>query len=293
MHKSTAPGIYELSWPSSPLPLIFDSPHSGRTYPKDFHYTCQSAIIEKAEDRYVDRLFEHVTEYGATLLSALFPRSYIDVNRAEDDIDPAVISEPWPGKINPTQRSETGIGLIRRLVSPGLPVYDRPLSPAEVQARIERYYRPYHSELERLIVQAHGVFGQVWHINCHSMPSRSKVPGKFYTDRHGKLPDFVIGDRSGTSAEREFTLSVMMFLKDTGYSVSLNEPYQGVELVRRYSNPALGRHSLQIEVNRALYLDEITNELHDGFDETVVNLRKLTQFCAGYVSANLTQMAAD
>ena len=160
--------------PDSPLPLIFDSPHSGTIYPDDFHYACDFSELVQAEDKYVDELFSCVTNYGGTLLLAEFPRSYIDVNRSADDIDVDLFEGHWPdklyGPIDPTSRSDAGIGLIRRLVKPGIPVYDRYLSPEEIHARVQTYYKPYHEKLEELIESAHYNFGEVWHINCHSMP---------------------------------------------------------------------------------------------------------------------------
>ncbi|MEZ5919527.1 MAG: N-formylglutamate amidohydrolase, partial [Alphaproteobacteria bacterium] len=165
--------IYTLTRPETPaLPLIFDSPHSGTLYPEDFGYACDFHTLESAEDKYVDDLFASAPAFGAALLCAHFPRSYIDPNRSADDIDPALLAGLWDGAlpIAPSPRSDAGIGLIRRLVRPGIPVYDRPLTSAEITARIERYYTPYHEALETLITEAHYNFGQVWHVNCHSMP---------------------------------------------------------------------------------------------------------------------------
>ncbi len=292
--SSSLPGVYEIYKPAKPLPLVFDSPHSGRIYPEDFGFSCPQLALEKAEDRYVDALFMHVPDYGGAFMHALFPRSYIDANRAADDIDTKILVEPWThGKIKPTARSEAGIGLIRRLVSPGVPVYDRKLTPDEIRNRIETYYHPYHAALREMLDEAYNLFGQVWHVNCHSMPSRTRLAGKLYTDKHGHLPDFVVGDRGGSTCNTEFSYAIFTFLRDKGFSVTMNEPYRGVELVRKYSNPLQGRHSVQIEVNRALYLDEASNEFHENAAALVEILESLTRFISGYVSSNLVQMAAD
>jgi N-formylglutamate deformylase len=282
--------------PKSPLPLVFDSPHSGRNYPADFLYACAFDELEKAEDKFVDDLFDCVPAHGGSLLCALFPRSYIDVNRAATDIDPELLHEPWPhSEIAPSARSDAGIGLIRRLVKPGLPVYDRVLPADEVLHRITTYYTPYHKTLEQLIADAHYNFGQVWHINCHSMPSSSARPRRPMRIAGGRVRemDIVLGDRDGTSCDIDFTFSVRDFLRTLGYSVSINDPFKGVELIDRYSNPDRGFHSLQIEINKSLYMNEDTGEKTTNYDTVKTNMEKLVAFCAHYVQSGLTALAAD
>ena len=289
--------IFDLNFSKSPLPLVFDSPHSGRIYPLDFAFSCPFEILEKAEDNYVDELFESVPDYGGVLLCALFPRTYIDVNRAEDDIDPDLLSqrcfENASSDINPSQRSHAGIGLIRRIVRPGIAVYDRKLTISEIHQRIEKYYKPYHKQLENLIEDAHYRYGQVWHINCHSMPSKGGFSRNFSRPSFAPMPDFVLGDRDGTSCELDFTHALRDFLKNLGYSVAINNPYRGVELVRRYSEPATGRHSIQIEINKGLYWQEEQSAKSKKFNSLKGDIEKLIQFSAEYVSSNLSQMAAD
>jgi len=287
------PKILSLNASKSPLPLIFDSPHSGREYPEDFCFSCPFDILEKAEDNYVDDLFGCVPEYGGTLLCALFPRTYIDVNRAADDIDPELLDDKFtPCQINPTARSHAGIGLIRRIVRPGTPVYDRRLSLNEITQRIETYYKPYHRQLETIIREMHYNFGQVWHINCHSMPQYSNKMGLSGAS-FAISPDFVLGDRDGTSCALDFTHSLRDFLKGLGYRVAINNPYRGLELVRRYADPARGCHSLQIEINKGLYWDENKNKKSRKYSLLKSNIEQLIQHCAAYASGNLTAMAAD
>ncbi len=282
--------------PVTPIPLVFDSPHSGTHYPEDFEFACKFDDLQKAEDKYVDELFVCAPEYGAALLLANFPRSYIDVNRREDDIDPVILAESWPfGKINPSSRSDAGIGLIRRLVRPGIPVYDQPLSVEDITRRIEKYYKPYHGALEKLIQDAHYNFGQVWHVNCHSMPGASARP-KQPTGLMGRLPreaDFVLGDRDGTSCDLDFTHAMRDFLKGLGYTVTINDPFKGVELVHRYSAPARGLHSLQIEINKSLYMNENTNKKTSDFENLRLDIESFVAFCADYVQSNLMDVAAD
>lgn len=290
IHKTGLDGIYTLLAPESPIPLVFDSPHSGTMYPKDFDYACDFQLLERAEDKYVDDLFAHAPDVGAPLLCANFPRSYIDVNRCERDIDADLLEDVWPEELAPTPRSHAGIGLIRRLVKPGVPLYNRQLKSSEIKARIETYYRPYHDVLRGLIEDAHYNFGAVWHINCHSMPTQDSQSFRI----NPMLPaDFVLGDRDGTSCSKEFTQYVRGFLRGLGYRVAVNDPYKGVELVRRYSNPATGRHSLQIEIARRLYMDESTYEKSGGFAGLQADLDKLMRFCADYVQSFSLPMAAD
>ncbi|MCC7305770.1 MAG: N-formylglutamate amidohydrolase [Alphaproteobacteria bacterium] len=283
---------YAISRPKSPLPLIFDSPHSGHIYPDDFRHACAPQDLEKTEDKYVDDLFASVPRNRGVLLAATFPRSYIDVNRAATDIDPELLHEPWPhSEIAPSARSDAGIGLIRRLVKPGVPVYDRVLGAQEVLQRIKNYYEPYHAALEELIAEAHYNYGQAWHINCHSMPSASARPKQAIGLT--KEVDFVLGDRDGTSCHLNFTHALRDFLRGLGYTVTINDPFKGVELVRRYSNPSRGFHSIQLEINKSLYMDEETGKKSRGYNALKANVEKLVSFCADFADSNLMDMAAD
>ncbi|MCB9976507.1 MAG: N-formylglutamate amidohydrolase [Rhodospirillales bacterium] len=290
---------YILENAEAPLPLIFESSHSGRLYPDDFRYACPFRDLERMEDRYVEDLFSAAPDHGAALLRALYARSYIDLNRAPDDIDPKLIGDVWPqekyGPMRPSSRSDAGIGLISRLIRPGLPIYSRTLSSAEIHHRIEHFYKPYHAALENFIESAHYRFGTVWHVSCHSMPSASAVP-KHAPKLVGHLAqpsDFVLGDRDGSTCSREFVHTIRDNLKNRGFRVTINDPYKGVELVRRYSQPTRGRHSLQIEINRALYMDEETGEKLKQYNEIKTKITELINLCSEYCSNNLTSLAAD
>jgi len=288
--------IFSILKPNNPLPVVFDSPHSGTHYPEDFRHACEMIDLAQAEDKYVDELIDFAPDFGIALLKANFPRSYIDVNRAVDDIDLNLIENEWPyGEIVPSLRSDAGIGLIRRLVRPGLPLYNRYLAPSEIVHRIEHYYKPYHDALETLLDDAHYNFGQVWHINCHSMPSSSAVPKQPISLMGGKVrpSDFVLGDRDGSSCDIDFTHALRAFIEKLGYTVTLNDPFKGVELVDRYSQPTRGRHSLQIEINKALYMNEENHEKTENFEPLKTDLQKITLFITDYVSAQLTDLAAD
>ena len=270
-------------------PLVFDSPHSGRRYPADFMFTCPEDVLRQAEDSFVDDLYGRAPEFGAILIAAQFPRSYIDVNRAIDDIDPQLVAGTWPVPTRPSEKSRVGMGLVRRICRPGMPVYDRKLSVREVQDRIRDYYLPYHAELSAAIESVTARFGGAWHVNCHSMPSASSGGGTAGWDR----ADFVLGDRDGSTCAGDFTLFVAGVLEKMGYSVRLNDPYKGVEIVRRYGKPRSGVHSLQIEVNRRLYLDEETVKPNAGYARLKRNLTALIAELQGYADDQLVSAAAD
>jgi N-formylglutamate deformylase len=277
-------GVYEVKRPQSALPLVFDSPHSGREYPADFGHACPADALYGAEDNLLDALYADAPTHGVTLLCALFPRTYIDANRGLDDIDPALLAEAWPEKITPTERASSGNGLVRRIVRPGIPIYDRTLSNAEIQRRIDGFYAPYHARLAALLDEAHYNFGQVWHVNCHSMPARASMSGQ---------PDFVVGDRDGTSCERAFTHAVRDMLKAMGYRVALNNPFKGAEILKRHGRPAGGRHSLQLEVSKALYWNESAQKKTANFAALQRDLSRLAAQIAAFTASQTGSMAAD
>jgi N-formylglutamate deformylase len=266
--------------PGEPLPLVFDSPHSGEAYPHDFDHLPPRSVVRLAEDTHVARLYACAPAHGATLLEACFPRAYIDANRSLADIDPALLAEPWPLPLAPSRKTEQGIGLVWRVARDGAPMYGRRLAVAEVRARIDRCYAPYHAALEAVLEERHRAFGAVWHVDCHSMPA----VGDPNADDPGRArPDFVLGDRHGTTCAPGFTAFVAATLEHLGYAVAINDPYKGVELVRRHGRPALHRHSLQIEMNRALYMDETTLRPNPGYVKLAGDLDALCAALAVYV----------
>ena len=269
----------------APIPLVFDSPHSGERYPDDFDHLPPREVIRQAEDAHVARLWAHVPSVGATLIEAEFPRAYIDPNRSLADIDPELLADAWHEPIAPTRKTEQGIGLVWRLARGGTPIYARKLRAAELVARIDRYYTPYHQALALQVDARHRAFGAVWHINCHSMPS---VGDAFSDDPGRERADFVLGDRDGTTCEEVFTRFVADSVGALGYSVAVNDPYKGVEIVRRYGRPAEHRHSLQIEIKRKLYMDEETLAPNAGYAKLEADLRRLTEMLAGYVRRRLS-----
>ena len=267
-----------------PAAVIFDSPHSGRIYPDDFDHALPRAQVERSADAFVHELYEAAPRCGATLLHALFPRAYIDPNRAPDDIDESLLDTPWPDDVKPGPKVALGIGLIAKREPEGL-MYDRKLSVSEVRRRLDKYYWPYHRELEGLLSKRHARWGAVWHVNCHSMHAVStevspEGPGV-------SRPDFCIGDRDQSTCDSTFTEMIVDTLRAMGYSVTVNDPYKGVELIRRYSDPANGRHSVQIEVNRALYMDQNRIERNGGFDDLQASISKLVEAICNFARAEV------
>ncbi|HVN35286.1 MAG TPA: N-formylglutamate amidohydrolase [Casimicrobiaceae bacterium] len=266
------------------LPLVLDSPHSGEHYPDDFDHAPPREVVRQAEDTHVARLYGFAPQFGAALIEATFPRAYIDANRSLNDIDPAMLADAWPTTLAASSKSAKGIGLLWRIARDGAPMYDRKLSAAEVERRIDRWYRPYHAALAAELDTLHRRFGAVWHVNCHSMPA----VGDAYSDDAGRpRKDFVLGDRDGTTCAPEFTALVARTLEGLGYSVAINDPYKGVEIVRRYGRPGERRHSLQIELNRRLYMDEATLEPTRGYAKLEADLERLVAAVAAYLRTRI------
>jgi N-formylglutamate deformylase len=274
---------FELIAPrGSSVPLVLDSPHSGTDYPDDFRAAVPRELLRQAEDSYVHELYAAAPDLGATLIHARVPRSYIDPNRSLLDIDASLLDASWPGPAIPSAKTQKGIGLIWRMLDSGETNYDRKLGIDEVKRRIVRYHQPYQRAVKDAIDEAHAHFGGVWHLNVHSMPA---VSGRISEEGPGKpRADFVLGDRDGTTCSREFTDVVAQTLRAMGYEVKINDPYKGVELVRAFSDPGANRHSLQVEVNRRLYMDERSREKSAGFAKLKVDLDGLVRTVAAYAA---------
>ncbi|MBI5255460.1 MAG: N-formylglutamate amidohydrolase [Burkholderiales bacterium] len=262
--------------PERALPLVCDSPHSGTHYPADFGHAIARQRLRCAEDTHVDRLWSHAPEAGATLVLAQFPRTYIDANRAADDIDAAMIDGPWPTPLRPSHKTlALGLGLVWRQVAEGEPIYQRRLTVAELQHRLTQCWQPYHAALDAACDAAVARWGRCWHLNLHSMPSNAYA--RLGVSSTQPLADFVLGDRRGTSCEPGFVQLVRQLIEAHGWRVALNDPYEGQALVCRHGRPQQGRHSLQIEINRALYMDEATREPHAGFERLRADLASIIE----------------
>jgi N-formylglutamate amidohydrolase len=272
-----ADDLIRIHGPCPPAPprtsIVLDSPHSGRWMPPDFGAAVSEAELREGEDCFIDELYAPAAAQGIPLLAALFPRTYLDANRHAEDIDPDLLAEPWPGPVRTSGKAGIGKALVWRTLDAKRPIYDRRLTVAEVQARIERCHRPYHEALATLLDAAHRQFGAVHHINCHSMAATTSVLIEGVDGR--PRPDMVLGDRDGTTCAPEFTAFVHGFLSELGYDVRVNDPFKGVELVQAWSDPAAGRHSLQIEINKRLYMDDKPIARHAGFERLQGHLMQL------------------
>ena len=261
-------------------PLVFDSPHSGTHYPQDFGYRCDFGLLRTAEDTHVEKLYDFAPELRIAWIEALFPRSYLDANRSDEEIDVAMLDGAWTGSVatDPKVLSKVrlGKGLVWRCTDDGVPLYESLLAVRDVERRIEQCWRPYHRAVAAAIDAAHARHGYSIHLNCHSMPS---IAASHATDHPGLAhADFVVGDRDSTTADPRLTAQLADFLRRRGYKVEGNFPYKGVELVRRYGDPAHDRHGIQLEVNRKLYMDERTLDLLPGAAKLRADLRALSEW---------------
>ena len=235
------------------LPLVLASPHSGAEYPDEFLAASRldPLTLRRSEDSFVDEIFASGPELGIPLLAARFPRAYLDVNREPWELDPAMFVDALPNYVNiRSPRVRMGLGTIARVVASGEEIYARRLRFAEARARIETLYFPYHRALRQLVVDTEAAFGFCLLIDCHSMPSAASETG-------GQGPaDIVLGDCHGTSCAPGIVEAARSFLARRNFAVTLNAPYAGGYTTAHYGAPRRGRHVLQIEINRALYMDE-------------------------------------
>ncbi|WP_349435841.1 N-formylglutamate amidohydrolase [Pararhizobium sp. A13] len=244
------------------IPFVFNSPHSGRIYTQSFleQSRLDGLSIRRSEDHFVDELFHSVTGLGAPLLLAHFPRAFLDVNREPYELDPRMFDGALPPHANiSSMRVAGGLGTVPRLVAENMEIYHGRFPVAEALDRIETIYKPYHACLRRLIARTHVQFGLAVLIDCHSMPGNIRLAGT------GQRPDFIIGDRYGTSAAADLSRTAVSLLEDLGFSVARNKPYAGGFITEHYGRPARGLHALQIEINRGLYVDEATLQKKKDF----------------------------
>ena len=259
-------------------PVVVASPHSGRDYDEEFlgATVLGGADIRSSEDAYVDALLARVPQLGVPLLSARKPRAYLDLNRAAEELDPAVIQGMARGA--PNARVSSGLGVIPRVVAQGRAIYSGKITQAEARHRIDTYWRPYHRQLAALLDAAAERFGQAILLDCHSMPHEAIAP----SGARGQTPEVVLGDRFGASASARITDALEDVFVDLGFRVARNAPFAGAFVTQAYGRPGRNRHAVQIEIDRALYLDEATLEPTADFD-AIRNLltEAVGKFCAG------------
>jgi N-formylglutamate amidohydrolase len=269
MAQDPESGPFRLARPArQTVPFLFASPHSGRSYPVSLLESTRldATTLRRSEDAFVDELFAGVVGLGAPLLAAQFPRAYLDVNRSMAELDAAMFDAPLGVPVDaPSPRVVAGLGVIPRIVRNGAEIYRGKLESGEAKARLSRLYRPYHSALAALMEETRSCFGVAVLIDCHSMPSALSVP------------DIVLGDRYGASAAPQLTARAEAAFLRAGFSVARNTPYAGGHTTAVYGRVASGCHALQIEVNRALYLDEDRIMKKASFESIRARLMRVMQ----------------
>ncbi|MCF3936139.1 N-formylglutamate amidohydrolase [Acuticoccus sp. M5D2P5] len=245
-------------------PFVFNAPHSGTTYPKDLlrRTKLDRMTLRRSEDTFVDELFDGVVDLGAPLMRAHFPRAYVDLNREAGELDPAMFDGPLTTEgLVDTPRVAGGLGVIAKIVGERQEIYARPLPAAEAERRIETYYRPYHAALSAEIEATIAAFGTCVLMDCHSMPSGAV---RAVEEKLSAKPDIILGDRFGTSCSPHLTDEFARLLRQRGFVVGRNRPYAGGFITESYGRPPLV-HAIQIEINRALYMDEQRYTRAPGF----------------------------
>lgn len=251
--------------------VVFASPHSGADYPDEMmrQTILGNHLIRSSEDAFVDRLFDSATEFGARFVKAGVPRAYVDLNRSPDELDPALIEGVRRQGHNP--RVASGLGVIPRVVANGRAIYRGKISLREAQQRLDRYWYPYHAELQGLLDDAMRHHGQSVLIDCHSMPHEAVES----VIRAGvRRPDIVLGDRFGAAAAGSVVDRVEAAFTAQGFAVARNAPFAGAYITQAYGRPTRGQHAVQVEIDRALYMDEKRIEPNENFEKVRGALRR-------------------
>jgi N-formylglutamate amidohydrolase len=255
-------------------PVLFNSPHSGSTYPRAFLAASRLDVgtLRRSEDSFVDELVAGVVKRGYPLMRAHFPRCFVDVNREPYELDPRMFEGRLPSFANTrSMRVAGGLGTVARVVGDAQEIYDQRIPVDDALTRIETLYKPYHRALRRLFTRLHRDFGAAVLVDCHSMPSSAG-----HKDDRPR-PEFVLGDRYGTSCVAPVSETVEQTLRTLGYGVSRNKPYAGGFITEHYGNPAAGLHSIQLEINRALYMDEKRYERSKNFARLAADMETLAR----------------
>jgi N-formylglutamate amidohydrolase len=259
-------------------PVVFNSPHSGSVYPREFLLTSRLdlATLRRSEDSFVDELIAGVVRRGDPLMRAHFPRCYVDVNREPYELDPRMFDGRLPSFANTrSMRVAGGLGTVARVVGDAQEIYAQRIPVDDAIRRIEALYKPYHRALRRLFSRVHRDFGAALLVDCHSMPSSAGSK-----DERPRA-DIVLGDRYGTSCAGLVADTVEATLRSQGYVVSRNKPYAGGFITEHYGNPAAGLHAIQLELNRALYMDERRCVRSASFATLAADLEVLADRLAG------------
>lgn len=268
-------------------PVVFASPHSGNHYPAAFRDAAALAprSLRRSEDAFIDRVYAAAPDLGAPLLKANFPRAYVDPNREPWELDPGMFSTPLPDYVNTSSpRVKGGLGTVAKVVTNGENIYRGALDFTEVRHRIETYYMPYHAMLQKLMDEALERFGACLLIDCHSMPS---IGGPMDRDPGFRRVDMVLGDCHGAACDKLVTDAVQQALEAEGYAVTRNAPYAGGYTTHHWGRPGQGIHALQIEINRALYMNEQTIEPGPGLADLTARMTRVMAAIAAIAPAAL------
>lgn len=281
------PGVYHRYDPLGPeTPVVFDVSRSGREYPPDFRSPLSFSEVHDNSSMYMEEFYAPAPGYGATLLFACFPNTYIDTNRNTSDIDPAVLDGEWPVPLQPSGAGKRGLGLIKTTSRYGTEFQEHPLTVAEVSHRIERYHEPYNRELSRIIRKKRADFGVAVQVSCHCM---SAVGMPTHPDPGQDRADFCIGDMGGRTASADYRDLMVGLFKDAGYSVTVNTPYDGGPLMSRNADMDNNIHSLMIEVNKRLFMDIKTFKKTAGALPTRQTIEHVIAAVCSYASRQATR----
>ena len=281
---------YRLTLPDGPAgAAVFSSPHSGDYYPADFvaRSRLDPLTLRASEDAFVDQLFSAASLHGAPLLAAVYPRAWIDLNRGPSELDPALVDGAASAGIN--QRIAAGLGVVPRVVSEGRAIYDGKIPLDEAEARVREVHRPYHRKLDELMIAARDRHGIAVLFDCHSMPSEALRAAPRV---RGRVPDVVLGDRFGAAAARHLVAETQAAFEAEDFIVARNAPFAGGYITQRYGRPARGLHAIQIEIDRALYLDQRRVAPGVRFDDVRARLDRVVARLAR-ITPDLSALAAE
>jgi len=268
-------------------PALFASPHSGAVYPEHMLARLQVPLLDlqRTEDAFVDDLFSAAPASGAALIAANYARCYVDLNRDTRELDPDMFDgKPPRACAMPTPRVEAGLGVLPRVASSGKPLYASKIEPSEGERRLAQVHDAYHTRIRAELNQIRDDWGEAFLIDCHSMPSVQ--PGR------RALPDIVLGDRFGSACTSHLTMIAERAFRNFGYTTARNAPYAGGYTTRLYGRPKSGIHALQIEINRGLYMNEISVEKSAAFDEVRGHLSEITAILIDFTLSRTGQAQA-
>jgi len=282
---------YEVQQPAARTSsAIFASPHSGRDYGVAFRRrsVLDASMIRSSEDAFVDLLFADAPDHGAPLITARAPRAFVDLNRGAEELDPALIRGLPRGTHNP--RVSSGLGVIPRVVAGGREIYTGKISHAEALTRLNDHWFPYHARLQALIDESHALFGEALLIDCHSMPHEA-IDSLCRGQR--EKPEIVLGDRFGAAAGGEIVERIEAAFRDAGFRVARNTPFAGAYTAQHYGRPSRRQHAVQVEIDRALYMDEANVRPNRNFDAVRARLAGVIAAIAAIGRADELPLAAE